>query len=294
MWCQNPGITDRVQCVRCSCITLNICFHILGGCVCNNLQRRWDLYQIKKSVNTEITYLVFSLILLTLKWQISLFLPVTSAATRSDHAVDISVESYVVWWVCVLHLVYIIFQFSDVNRTVCIQWVLSLSLRPGHGTQVLLDLWLQAELWPPSLPGALSPWKLWTLLAVQWGPQSSIYILYMSHTSTIYFQFFVYCIYNCCIISLSRFWWVDMPLWAHCLVPPNSLWYKTTRMQEYLYSKTWVWPSRWGKNLYHWSIVSAHFNTHLSIHKCFTTATVKRSVHRVHTSLRNGVWAITR
>lgn len=36
-----------------------------------------------------------------------------------------------------------------------------------RGAQMSPDLWLQAQLWPPPLPGALSPWKLWTLLAVQ-------------------------------------------------------------------------------------------------------------------------------
>lgn len=39
---------------------------------------------------------------------------------------------------------------------------------PECGAQVSPDLQLQAQLRPPPLPRALSPWKLWTLLAVQW------------------------------------------------------------------------------------------------------------------------------
>lgn len=132
---------------------------------------------------------------------------------------------------------------------------------PERGAQVLPDLWVQAELWPPPLPGALSPRKLWTLLAVRYVLHSFIYKLslksniklhscrkpsHLKFLHNLWFLSFVVLSVTERVMAppVGRFWWADMPLWAHSVVPTYPLWHKATRVQKHVHKKTRVWPSR--------------------------------------------------
>lgn len=121
-----------------------------------------------------------------------------------------------------------------------------------RGAQVLHDLRLQAQLWPPPLPGALSPWKLWTLLAVQWVSSSRA-------KSLKYHRFILSLIwsFSCILLGVKmprvcheshwvfRFWWADVSLRVHGAVSTHPLWNEATRVQKRVHEKTRVWPPRW-------------------------------------------------